>query len=191
MKQFALLDPTPALLVNVNPRSEKHGTAKVPAVDLRLQITGANTLLDQLKTELRHALYTAEGEHGAEHPELPGVDAISPTPVLRVEGMQPVRLDDELTGYTVVFDIGTGRKDAIVELDGCKVKSFQIEALQGGSVKILLTAQANNLKERDFGKLCMLIDCEVSLCLLPPDEPQQAGIPGALVGGAPADVMQH
>jgi hypothetical protein len=190
MKQFALLDPTPALLVNVNPRSEKHGKAKVPAVDLRLEITAPNTLLDQLKPELRHALYTAEHEDGPEQPLLDGVDAVSPTPLLRVEGLQPIRLDDELTGYTVVFDIGTGRKDSIVELDGCKVKSFQVEALQGGSVKILLTAQASNLKERDFGKLCMLIDCEVSLCLLPPDEPQQTLVV-ALVDGAPADVMQH
>jgi hypothetical protein len=189
MKQFALLDATPALLVNVNPRSEKHGKVKVPAVDLRLEITAANTLLDQLKPELRHALYTCPTIEGLEQPELQGVEAVSDTPVLRVQGMQPVKLDDELTGYTVTFDIGTGRKDSIVELEGCKVKSFQIEAMEGGSVKITFTAQAQNVRERDFGKLCTLIDCEVSLILIPPEE-VQSGLPiGASV--LPSNLTTH
>lgn len=190
MKQFALLDATPALLVNVNPRSEKHGKSKVPAIDLRLEVTAPNTLLDQLKPELRHALYTVPSSDGIDEPELAGVASISDTPVLRVQGMQPVKLDDELTGYNVTFDIGTGRKDSIVSLDGCKVKGFQVEALQGGSVKVLFTVQATNVKEKDFGRLCVLIDCEVSLLMLPPDE-SQPSLPIATVGGQAAEFVTH
>jgi hypothetical protein len=118
------------------------------------------------------------------------MEALSDTPLLRVQGMQPVKLDDELTGYTVTFDIGTGRKDSIVELDSCKVKSFQVEALQGGSVKILFTVQAANLKEKDFGRLCTLIDCEVSLLMLPPEDEQQASRPDG-VGRRRAGGLRH
>lgn len=65
MKQFALTEATEARLVNVNPRREKHGQTKVPAVDLRLEITAPNTILDQLKgPELRAALYTSAAEAG-------------------------------------------------------------------------------------------------------------------------------
>jgi hypothetical protein len=75
-------------------------------------------------------------------------------------------------------------------LEGCKLKGFQVDALQGGSVKILYTVQAANVSERAFGKLCTLIDCEVSLMMVPPDE-EQPSLPIATVGGEPAAIVTH
>lgn len=174
MKQFALLESTPVHVLSFACRREKHGKDKVPAIDLRLQLTCANTVLDQLKPELRHALYTATPVGGEAQPELDGVEAVSDTPALRVPGLAPVHLEDELTGYTVTIDLGTGRKESIVELGGCKLNAFSIEPLQGGSVKIGWRVQAAGLKEREIGKLGVLIDCETAVRLEPPAVAQDA-----------------
>lgn len=170
MKQFALPESTPVHVLSFACRREKHGKDKVPAIDLRLEMTCSNLVLDQLKPSLRHALYTApDADHKAlPQGEIEEVEAISDTPLLRVEGLQPVHLADELTGYTVTIDLGTGRKESIVELTGCKLNAFSVEALQGGSVKIGWRVQAAGLKEREIGKLGVLIDCETAVRLEPP-----------------------
>jgi hypothetical protein len=49
--------------------------------------------------------------------------------------------------------------------------------------------RAAGLKERDFGRLCMLMDCEVALILLPPEEAQPALVP--MPSSAPADLVTH
>ncbi len=168
MKQFALPESTPVLIVGVNLRREKHGTTKVPAFDIRCQVTAPNTILDQLKgAGFRAGLYSAADGTEAQG-ALEGVEATSPTPLLRLEGIDPIHLQDELTGYTATFDIGTGRKESIVELVSCKLADFVVEALQGGTVRGNFKVQKAGVAEREIGKLGVLIDCECGLVLEPP-----------------------
>lgn len=178
MKKFSISPPAEMLIVNVNPRREKHGKDRVPAVDVRCLLTVPNGFLAQLKPELIDALYVAAGP-GDEPPQgvIDGVAPISDKALLRVPGLAPVQIADELTGYTVTFDVGTGRKESLVELAGCKLNAFSVEALQGGSVKISFRAQAAGLTEREFGKLCMMIDSHIGVQLDPPLE--SASIEGA------------
>lgn len=169
MKQFAIEEPKPALLVGLNLRREKHGKAKVPAFDVKVQVTAPNTILDQLKGPgFRAGLYTrSDGEEA--QGDLDHIDPATETPLLRLEGIEPIHLQDELTGYGVTFDIGTGRKDSIVQLDGCKLADFVVEPLQGGTVRVNFKIQKAGVDEKQIGKLGVLIDCEVGLTLTPPD----------------------
>lgn len=180
-------------VTGVNARREKHGKDRVPAVDVRLQLTGPNTLLDQLKgPELRAALYMAQ--RGAEPPqqaEIDGVATATDTPNLRVDGLAPLHLEGELTGYTVVFDVGTGRKDSVVELGSCKLNDWAVTALPGGSVILSWRVQSSGLDKRAYGELCMLIDAKVGVQLHPPVVTQKTideAAAGAPAGEADADV---
>ena len=75
---FQLTEFTEARLASVTNRIEKHGDEDVPAITLSVVITAANTLLDTIDANLRHALYKAKPD---ETPELPGME--SNTPILR------------------------------------------------------------------------------------------------------------
>jgi hypothetical protein len=188
MRQFALSESTDVRVTSVNVRSEAHGKNHVPAVDLRLQLTAANTILEQLKPGLREALYLAVDKGEAPpQPDLEGVEPVSDLPLLRISGLEPIRLADELTGYTVTVDIGLGRKESLVELVGCKVNAFVVEALQGGSVRIGFRVQASGLKEREIGKLGVLVDCDTAVKLEPPlvTEPIDGTV--AAAASAPTD----
>lgn len=157
-------------VLDFNPRSELFGKKLVPACDISIRIRATNHILDDLRgPAFRHAFYMA-ADAASTPPaqgDLEGVDPASETPLLRIEGLEPLKLKDELTGYAATFDIGTGRKESIVELGGVKVGKFSIEALQGGTVDLFLRLQASGLKERELGKLGVLIGCEVALVLEP------------------------
>ena len=186
MKAFALPEPTTMKVLGVNVRSELHGKFHVPAVDLKLELTTSNVMLDQLKgPELRQMLYmAATADTQVEQPELDGVVPLTDTPLLRIKGLEPLRLSDDLSGYTVTVDLGLGRKESQVELTGCKVNAFSITALQGGSVKIGFRVQASHLKEREIGKLGVLIDTETSIKLEPP-------LVTEAIDGTDADEEEH
>ncbi len=170
MNRFAFPTPRSVKVTNVNPRREKHGKTNVGAIDVSMEITAPNTWLDELKgPELRAALYKpATDDDEVTQPDLDGVAPASDTPLLRLDGLQPIGLDDELTGYTVTFDLGMGRKESVVELFLAKLNKFQITPLQGGSVRVHWRVQAAGIKEREYGKLCTLIDAEVGVKLEPP-----------------------
>lgn len=176
MRQFAFRTPTQMTIAGVNVRREKHGKDNVPAVDVSLRLTAPNTLLDQLKgPELREALFRAveANEEAPAQAALDGVEQLTETPLLRVEGLEPIRLQDELTGYLVTFDIGLGRPESIVELAGAKLCDFVIEAMQGGSARISFKAKAAHVSKREIGELGVLIDSEVSVLLEPPRAQQE------------------
>jgi hypothetical protein len=174
MKKFSLPGGTQVRVVNVNPRSERHGKTAVPAIDVKVRLTTANTILDDLKgPDFRQALYMRAEEAGSvAQADLEGVQPLTDTPFKRLNGVEPIHLEDELTGYAATFDIGTGRKDSVIELAGCKLSKFVVDPLQGGSVAIDFRIQASPLTEREFGKLCVLINAEVGLMLEAPVEPQ-------------------
>ncbi len=60
------LDRATATLAHVNLRAEIHGEDKKPAADLKLTITGPNSLLDLFDEKLRGAIYTSPPARDAE-----------------------------------------------------------------------------------------------------------------------------
>ncbi|QWE95629.1 hypothetical protein [Cupriavidus sp. EM10] len=54
---FEITNPTPAKLVNYNPRAEKHGKVKRPAATMRVQVAMPARSLDMLAQGLYDAIY--------------------------------------------------------------------------------------------------------------------------------------
>lgn len=168
MKQFTLAEPTPVLLSNVNVRSELHGKEHVPAVDLKFSATLANTALDDLVPDLREMLYRAlRQDERVEQPELEAIEPLTPTPLLRCDELEPLKLKPVLSGYTATVPWGVNDDTAIV-LENCSVDAFVVDALQGGSVKLGFRVQAANVSDSALGRLGVMMGQETHLTLAPP-----------------------
>jgi hypothetical protein len=167
---FELESNTRLHVVNVNPRREKHGEDNVPAVDLKLRMEASNTVLAMFHGALRSALYHRSAA-ASDNPQasLEGVAPVSDLPNLRFPKLEPIRWDDELSGYTLRIDHGLGGKSDLV-LEGCTINSFGIECKEGGTVVVTFRLQCNAIAEREIGKLCLMIDQEIEATLIPPAE---------------------
>jgi len=175
VKQIEILQPVEMTITNVNVRSEKHGKDRVPAIDVSLRLTASNMLLDQLKPELRQRFYGAveRPEDEPRQAALDGVEQLTETPLLLVEGLDPIHLQDELTGYLVTFDLGLGLPGSVVDLAGAKLCDFVVDMMQGGSIKLSFKAKASHVGKREIGELGVLIDSQISVRLEPPRAQQE------------------
>ena len=170
---FELLTPATVRVVNANPRTEKHGTDNVPAIDLKLRMETSNTMLQLFHPELLRALYYSSEEARAQA-DVEGVQPILPNRVF--EKLLPLKWRDEGTGYVLTIDHGMGGKSDLVLAD-CSVDHFQIEPKEGGTVVLTWRLQSNHVNDRELGKLCTMIDSDVLATLRAPEveapEPQQ------------------
>jgi hypothetical protein len=86
-------EPTKAKLIDVNPRSEKHGSRELaPAIDLRFQMDVGNSVLEQFAPGLRDALYRLSNQHA-----LPGVGGSDASELRFPELSQPLHWASTLT----------------------------------------------------------------------------------------------
>lgn len=92
---FELTEFVEAHMASVTNRLEKHGDEDKPAATMRLEITGANTLLDLIDPTLRHTLYRAVDDQ----PDMPGVE--TSTPVLRCNSIERVPLTTSHEGWAL------------------------------------------------------------------------------------------
>jgi hypothetical protein len=166
------LTPTRAKLIDVNPRSEKHGPDElVPAIDLRFQLDIDYELLAALDSRLPQWVYeeqlqqpTTEGQE-----ELPGIDAPPPVrvAVLRFPQVgQPFKWEDESEGYTLTVDYGIGGESNTV-LGPCKVHKHSITAREGGTCTVAFTCScATGLTEHDVGRMGTRVQQDAFICLV-------------------------
>lgn len=160
-------DPTKAKLIDVNPRSEKHGPHElVPAIDLRFRVEAGNQVLAMFDPELLDALY----EEGTQL-QLDGVDRVSDRPKLRLPHLvMPLRWESESLGNDLTVDYGIGGKSNI-SLCGCKVHKHVLEAKEGGTCPVEFTVSCtHDLTESVIGSLGAKVQHDVYIQLLPGQE---------------------
>lgn len=165
---FSIDTKTKLHVVNVNPRREKHGDENVPAVDIKLRLEASNDVLSMFDGHLKSSLYFRAAAPAAQG-QLDGVAPVSELPNLRFPRLEPIRWNDDRTGYTLRIDHGLGGKSDLV-LEGCSINAFGIECKEGGTVIVTLRVQADKVAEKELGKLCLMIDSDIEATLTPPEE---------------------
>ena len=196
MKAFELPDFTSLKLIKPTPRKEHHGDALVQAITLRVLWETTNATLDKLHPGLLDMLYFSQAaESGQENVE--GVPAVKPN--LRCSWVKPpLKVDFEVTGYTVTIDYGTGG-DANLELYGCTLDRFEIEPKEGGTVLISWNIASNEKVTPELvGILCGMEGDTITLMQKAPEVKKDAPVidgsteafkkdyPDASAGGADA-----
>lgn len=164
---FELLTPIEATLRTLTPRTEKHGEDDVSAVSLGLTIRGPNTLLDYLSKGLRETLYKPVEDQE----QLPGVEPS--TPLLRVRGIESVRLDACFEGWTLKIDRGIDQSNPIA-LGGAKVDAFAVEPSEGGTIDLLFRVGSSDIDEDEAGWLFGHLKQSIWITLHAPEEKPEA-----------------
>lgn len=156
-----------AKLANLNLRAELHGEEKETAADLTIEATVSNDTLSEFHPSLKSAFYQKADEAQGELIADPGHLPATKFPNL---GM-PLKWEQSLEGYQVTVHFGIGGPSDVV-LDDCKVDTFRFDCKEGGSVGIKFRVQAHPSAEQ-IGKLSGLIQNDIELTLLPPEEQGQ------------------
>lgn len=164
---FQIAEFTEARLTSVTNRTEKHGDEDKPAVSLSVEITAANTLLDAIDPNIRHALYKAvEGQD-----QLPGVEPA--TPVLRCNSFDTVALTTAHEGWRLLVDDSIDDTTPM-EFAGVKVDKLRVDAKQGGSVVLKVRLGTSDVDADRLGKLGMHNGQAVWIKILPPEKAADA-----------------
>jgi hypothetical protein len=155
-----------ATLASVTNRVERHGEDEKPAVSLRLEITGANTLLDLIDPKIRESLYKP-----ADSEDLPGVEPS--TPVLRCNSFEKHTLPTCYEGWTLAVDDGIDAADPMV-FGSSKIDKFVVEAKQGGSIVLGLRVGTSDVDAEKLGKLAMHNGQSIWVTLKAPEKKAEA-----------------
>ena len=168
--KFELPNRTTVKLDNVNPRVERHGEEKVPAIDLALTWTTGNRALDMLTPKLREFLYfTAPGPVSTGKPQGEMDLPVDDLPNIQFAKMAyPVRLDDEFVGWEVRVKWG-GNDATDIVLQLCTVKGWKVTPIEGGSCEIKFTVSSSaGIDEHIIGRLGMLQQTEIDVVITAP-----------------------
>jgi len=164
---FQLHDFTEAHVASVTNRTEAHGDDRVPALSIGLEIEAANTLLDQIDPNIRHALYKAvDGQE-----QLPGVEPS--TPVLRCHSIDHAVLTTVHEGWTLTIDDSID-DSAPMKFGGVKVDKFKVDAKQGGSIVLKLRCGTSDIDAERAGALAMHNGQSIWITLTAPEAPVDA-----------------
>ena len=164
---FEVTEFTEARLASVTTRTEKHGEEDVPAVSLSVEITAANTLLDAIDPNIRHALYKAVEDQD----ELPGIEPA--TPLLRCNSFDSIALTTSHEGWRLLVDDGIDDA-APMEFSGVKVDKLRVDAKQGGSVVLKLRLGTSDVDADRLGKLGMHNGQSIWIKVLKPESTPEA-----------------
>lgn len=168
------LQRTTVKLTSLNPRAEIHGEDRVPAADLKFEISAGNDVLSEFHPLLKVWLYERPSE-----PDL--ADDGESLTQLRFKLLGPLKWGAELSGYTLRVHWGVSGHDDIALAD-CEVDAFRFDCQDGGSVAVGFRVIAHP-SERDMGRLCGLIQREIEISL---EEPEAAPMFEDTKGAAPA-----
>jgi hypothetical protein len=160
--QFQLLNPTDVKVASVTVREEHHGDDSVVALTMRLKLCGANTLLDALHADLRHAFYMAVPDQE----QLPGVEPA--TPLLRAKNiLGEIPLTPKFEGWTMRVQHGID-EDEPITLGSCRVDKFKLSVMEGGSVELSFNVGTNDVDPTELGILGAKLGQIVSITLTAP-----------------------
>jgi hypothetical protein len=178
---FQIVTSTAARLATLTPRIEKHGDEDVPAISIGLELTVANSMLDDIDAALRAALYVGDEAQAA----LPDVEASTPT--LRCAVIEKVSLGTKLEGWALQIDDKVDEAQATV-FRSCKVDKFVVEPQEGGSILLRLRVGTSDVDAERLGMLGMHVGQNVWLQLRAPDPGgDDAAVAGPDEGRAPQD----
>ncbi len=153
-------------LVHVNPRPELHGADTVLAVDIKLEQTTSNDVLSEFHPSLKSALYQKADDAQGELLDDPGH-----LTALKFPNMSPFGLSDSYQGYSLTVHYGIGGESDI-QMAECEVDHFKFAPKEGGSVTVTMRIIAHP-KADDLGKLCSMLQQEIEVTLLPPEEQEE------------------
>lgn len=168
------LERQKAKLVNLNARAEKHGDQHVPAADLDFSFDAPNDVLSEFDPALKSSLYRRADSNGDQQDLL---DTPGYLPNLRFPAMSAFKWEAKMVGGQLTVHYGTSERSDIV-MDVAKADSFKFEPKDGGTVLVSFRA-AVHPSEKQFGKLCSLIQEDVEISLAPPSAGQPAADQGA------------
>lgn len=154
----------PAKLVAFNPRAEIHGTATVPAADLKFECNVASAALDAFDARLRGALY-----HKADGVAHDLADAVHDAPDLRFPKLAPpLKWSAKYAGYELRLHLGIDERSHVV-IGNCDLNELRFTPKQGGTVVVGFRIQCHP-GEQECGKLALLVQSHVDISLTPPDD---------------------
>lgn len=179
MKTFNLPAQCRVKLTKATPRKETHGKDLVQAIGLRLEWWPTdNAAVNLLHEGLQDALWWVPPEAAAQD-NVEGVPAVKKHRRVPTMAM-PVKVELSLSGYTLTIDHGIDETTAL-ELYGCGLDKFEVEAKEGGSAVIRWSLASNKqITPQLVGALCGLEGCEVVVTLTPPK-------PDAVIDGTGAE----
>lgn len=205
MQRFEIPVLSQVKLDHAKGRKEHHGEALVLALDLSITWTTNNLALDMFGKQVRKALFLklpadeqsqrADDDDDDDDPSAGQTELdlpVSDRPFLRLQRVKmPLKLDHEYTGWTLHHDFGTGgESNVVVKL--CKLKSFEITPIEGGSVEIKFSlSSAADITGEMVGHFSALIQEKISITLLGPnktdeDKPIDASSGSGAPGTEPA-----
>lgn len=145
---FQITEFTEVRVASVTNRVEKHGDDEKAAVSLGLELTGANTILDNIDAKIRHALYKRDDDQ----PELDGIEPS--TPALRCNSFDRHTLTVAYEGWTLAVDDGIDDTKPML-FGGVKADKFSVEAKQGGTAVLRFRVGTADVDAEKLGKLAM------------------------------------
>jgi hypothetical protein len=153
--------PTKSKIISVNPRSEMHGDALVPAVDVRFEVDLPNSLaLGAYDPELVDAFY----DRASVDPQA-SIPDISPVAThLRFPKLAGLKWNDKSAHELLTIDYGMGG-ERNVQLRQVKCHRHALSLREGGSVTVTFTASATNVSKATLGELGIRVQHEVHLQL--------------------------
>jgi hypothetical protein len=169
-----------AKISNVNLRAEKHGGERKLGVDISIKMHAGNEILDGMQKGLKESLYrkAAKGEQLDAFAAKDGLVAVR-HPCL---GALPINV--EYSDYELDIDGMLEGTETIVLID-VKLKSFSIEAKEGGSVEIFFKVQAR-VDQEELGELAdAYIRETVRITLKPPQAQSDDGAANDDAGEVP------
>lgn len=148
-----------AVLAHLNTRTELHGDEKVPACDLKLELSLHNSMLNKLHPELRDTFYTAanQADIEADHKAM-----------LRFPLMSAFKWDYEIA-FAALTIHGQDLTQPDFTVQG-KANKLSLELLEGGSVKLSVRVQLGEIDPDDAAHLFSLLQQTVQISLGASDE---------------------
>jgi hypothetical protein len=164
-----------AKLLHLNPRSEVHGDEHVSMADLKFSFLTANDLLSEFDPALKSSLYRKPDGDGE---QLELSTEAGWLPKLRFPKMGPIDWEMEIVGGSLTVHYG-GISAASMQLDVRSADKFRFELMDGGSVSVSFRVQCKP-DEKQFGKLCCLVQEDLEISLQPPDDMRQVEMSDSL-----------
>lgn len=147
-------------------RTQKSGPEDVPAVSIRLRLTGVdNAMLDMFSASLRPAIYTAVP--GQE--DLPGIPPS--TPLLRSKDVTHLAPDFRFEGWTVF--IARGLNDDALQMGTSKVDDFKFDFHEGGRIDMDFRISSADVDEEGAGMLWGRQKRKVFARIIAPELPEK------------------
>lgn len=157
------LDKQMVKVTGVNLRSERHGEELVSACDIGIAVDLPNTYLAEFHPLLRDSFFRPD-----DSVEQDMLDGLQHMPLLKFPGFPAVTWPTDLEGYQFIAHYGIGGPSEIKLIDS-KIKKVNLTFKEGGTVAAKFMVQAH-AEPDEIGKLSSLIQKEVQITLVPPDE---------------------